>query len=423
MVSSAASTASAQALQRSVQMATRCHPQLARSPIDSCDPGPLADFDLRPDRALLLSSFLSPRGPFVDAFRLVHPHATEQFSCWNTATGARSNNYGTRIDLVLLGAPRAVAEAEGGGEAWAARAVTSCDIHADVQGSDHAPVSLVLALGDTGVAACVSDSRPSEQAEAMRAGDIAGPRRPCPPLSSRAMFRARQIGLREVFRVAEPRAEPGAGEQAGFGGDGVALGEGRGGGRGGEAAGRTGQAGGVARSSGVRGRADPRAKATARGLSTGQTTLCGFVGRRSDAQQASREVGGVGVQTSGAQSDAGDGDRVGVPAEPPDSREAAPGAMEAASVRLEGAEMESGAPGPHSPEPRAAWEALRKRMAVPRCRGHGEACVGRVVKKAGPNQGRLFYVCARADGPPPNGRCEHFEWAYERTVRAKKGAS
>ena len=35
------------------------------------------------------------------------------------------------------------------------------------------------------------------------------------------------------------------------------------------------------------------------------------------------------------------------------------------------------------------------------------------VKKKGPNQGRLFYVCARSDGPPPHGRCEYFEWVKQ----------
>lgn len=44
------------------------------------------------------------------------------------------------------------------------------------------------------------------------------------------------------------------------------------------------------------------------------------------------------------------------------------------------------------------WMQIRRRMeeAVPKCKGHREACVFRVVKKAGPSIGRGFYVCARA---------------------------
>jgi hypothetical protein len=41
------------------------------------------------------------------------------------------------------------------------------------------------------------------------------------------------------------------------------------------------------------------------------------------------------------------------------------------------------------------------------------------VKKKGPNQGRLFYVCARHDGPPPHGRCDFFQWVRlgQRTMK------
>jgi len=31
--------------------------------------------------------------------------------------------------------------------------------------------------------------------------------------------------------------------------------------------------------------------------------------------------------------------------------------------------------------------------------------------------GRQFFVCARADGPPPHGKCDFFQWAARRTVR------
>eukprot|EP00884_Botryococcus_braunii_P005411 jgi/Botrbrau1/14871/Bobra.0298s0005.1 len=65
----------------------------------------------------------------------------------------------------------------------------------------------------------------------------------------------------------------------------------------------------------------------------------------------------------------------------------------------------------------AAWNRIRQMMKPPKCRGHGEECVVRHVKKAGANQGRVFYVCARPDGPKPHGRCDHFAWASERSLR------
>lgn len=44
------------------------------------------------------------------------------------------------------------------------------------------------------------------------------------------------------------------------------------------------------------------------------------------------------------------------------------------------------------------WQRIQRAMVkkVPLCKGHGDPCVARVVKKAGPNFGRAFHVCARA---------------------------
>ncbi|XP_038171957.1 DNA-(apurinic or apyrimidinic site) endonuclease 2 [Arvicola amphibius] len=50
---------------------------------------------------------------------------------------------------------------------------------------------------------------------------------------------------------------------------------------------------------------------------------------------------------------------------------------------------------------------------MPLCGGHREPCVMRTVKKAGPNLGRQFYMCARPRGPPsdPAARCNFFLWS------------
>ncbi|KAL9257434.1 DNA-(apurinic or apyrimidinic site) endonuclease 2-like protein [Drosera capensis] len=61
------------------------------------------------------------------------------------------------------------------------------------------------------------------------------------------------------------------------------------------------------------------------------------------------------------------------------------------------------------------WRRIQERMqaSIPLCVGHKEPCVARVVKKQGPNFGRRFYVCARAEGPAsnPETRCDFFKWA------------
>ncbi|KAF5206516.1 DNA-(apurinic or apyrimidinic site) lyase, partial [Thalictrum thalictroides] len=57
-------------------------------------------------------------------------------------------------------------------------------------------------------------------------------------------------------------------------------------------------------------------------------------------------------------------------------------------------------------------QLMSKRNSVPLCIGHGEPCVARIVKKEGPNLGRKFYVCRRAEGPSsnPEARCDYFKW-------------
>lgn len=45
------------------------------------------------------------------------------------------------------------------------------------------------------------------------------------------------------------------------------------------------------------------------------------------------------------------------------------------------------------------WQRIQQLMqnSIPLCKGHGEPCVSRVAKKPGPNHGRRFFVCARAE--------------------------
>ncbi len=68
---------------------------------------------------------------FIDSFRFKHPNASEQYSWWSYRTNARVRNVGWRIDYVLLSS---------GLEKY----LTSADIHQNIFGSDHAPVSVQL---------------------------------------------------------------------------------------------------------------------------------------------------------------------------------------------------------------------------------------------------------------------------------------
>ncbi|CAN0052647.1 unnamed protein product, partial [Phaeothamnion confervicola] len=66
-----------------------------------------------------------------------------------------------------------------------------------------------------------------------------------------------------------------------------------------------------------------------------------------------------------------------------------------------------------APTAARGWQALMQPAATPLC-DHREETVERVVKKAGPNQGRHFFVCKRSAGNWPqdrNARCDFFQWS------------
>lgn len=70
---------------------------------------------------------------YVDAFRRLHPEAAERYSWWSMRSGARARNVGWRIDYFW------VTE-----DLW--EHVSGADIHEQITGSDHCPISLDLAF-------------------------------------------------------------------------------------------------------------------------------------------------------------------------------------------------------------------------------------------------------------------------------------
>lgn len=70
---------------------------------------------------------------FTDTFRYLYPDKTGTYSWWSYRFNARANNAGWRIDYFLV-------------SDRLASLVTEADIHSDITGSDHCPVSLSLTL-------------------------------------------------------------------------------------------------------------------------------------------------------------------------------------------------------------------------------------------------------------------------------------
>ena len=70
---------------------------------------------------------------FTDTFRYFHPDTAGVYSWWSYRFHAREKNAGWRIDYFLV-------------SDRLRPALRAADIHTDVLGSDHCPVSLELAL-------------------------------------------------------------------------------------------------------------------------------------------------------------------------------------------------------------------------------------------------------------------------------------
>lgn len=69
----------------------------------------------------------------VDGFRTLHPTTFDKYTFWSQRGGARGRNVGWRIDYFLVSE-----------SLWPK--VKSCEIHDQIMGSDHCPISLEIEL-------------------------------------------------------------------------------------------------------------------------------------------------------------------------------------------------------------------------------------------------------------------------------------
>ena len=83
-----------------------------------------------PEERLALGEYYS--AGLVDSFRQLHPEDVK-YSWWDQRSGARARNLGWRIDAFLVSTDLV-------------DKIVEADIHMEQEGSDHAPVSIVLDL-------------------------------------------------------------------------------------------------------------------------------------------------------------------------------------------------------------------------------------------------------------------------------------
>jgi len=101
----------------------------AHTEIDLANPKPNSKISgFLPEERALLDKYVDHG--YVDTFRLFHPEP-DRYSWWTYRFGARQRNVGWRIDYF-----------------WTNQgfvdSITDADIHSDVMGSDHCPVSLFI---------------------------------------------------------------------------------------------------------------------------------------------------------------------------------------------------------------------------------------------------------------------------------------
>ena len=284
------------------------------------------------------------------------------------------------------------------------------------QGSDHAPVYVTLKPGTL-----IRDLRASKETAAGREGGAAAAGH-TPPLASSVIFTARQGRLDALLANPAPTAAAQAHQQhadgkacaedAGFattGGGGARLGSGQGGGAGGGGGGGSTsrhKRGADAACLAARGRSirsffQPKAPAVAAadGPSTAVASQAGVCGASVATKLLSHSL--ASGQPTMTKNERGAEEAGGRPLSPDDGDD-------------ESGDGKGGGGG--ATDAVSEWQRIQQRMAPPRCRGHGEVCKVREVKKEGPNRGRVFFCCPRPAGQRGNKEadCGHFEWAYSR---------
>nr|XP_017219513.1 PREDICTED: DNA-(apurinic or apyrimidinic site) lyase 2 isoform X3 [Daucus carota subsp. sativus] len=134
---------------------------IAPAAIDRCDAKP--DFEKNEFREWFRSLLVENGGPFADVFRAKHPERKEAYTCWSTSSGAEIFNFGSRIDHILS-AGKCLHEHSTDGHDFLTCHVRECEILTQfkrwqsgnttgrwkggagikLKGSDHAPVCMSL---------------------------------------------------------------------------------------------------------------------------------------------------------------------------------------------------------------------------------------------------------------------------------------
>lgn len=284
-------------------------------------------------------------GDFVDTFRYFFPDRKDAFTCWCTLKSCRETNYGTRIDYIFANSD------------FHSNFVEFCDIHPDIEGSDHCPVKAELKIK------IKSASK-------------------CPPCCTKYLpeFGGRQQKLSAFFtkkspskkfvKVFSPKKQP---VQKSRPGETRKL------------------------------NMSVKRKASAKNVGSKQAKLTCFMKSPTDVE-SSPEIVCISDCKNAEKPSKNDIRESSNPVifcnTKPDTAEKSLKSSEKFSSKT-------------SKSASAFWKSVLKGPEpTPLCSGHNEPSLLRTVKKEGPNLGRQFYVCCRPEGHKtnPEARCSFFQW-------------
>lgn len=379
---------------------------IAPAAIDRCDAEP--DFEKNEFRRWFRSLLVQNGGCLLDIFRAKHPDRKGAYTCWSQSTGAEEFNFGSRIDHILSAGSCFHGEEIQEGHDFVTCHVAECDILMQFQrwkpgntprwkggrsikleGSDHVPVYTSLV----------------EIPEVLQHST--------PPLSTRyhpQVFGSQQTLVSMFTRrqttdqvISEESESPQIASQEEF----ISTPE--------KYDSRASQITMLGSQSNANILPCIAAKKKARHGQGSQLTLNSFFQKRTHRSETSSSsfAGSKLCQTDISYSRI---ETRGVPSA--DDESGASKDCRSNAIDNNQHECQLDACDSDKEKRKVAlqeWQRIQQLMqnSVPLCKGHQEPCVPRVVKKAGPNLGRRFYVCARAEGPSsnPEANCGYFKWA------------
>ncbi len=361
------------------------------------DPEEIREKPISPDSVQLHGAGNGPK--FVDTFRLFHPQQEGAFTCWSTVTGARATNYGTRIDYII-------SDVE-----LARDAFCDCVLLQDIEGSDHCPVKGSLDWEVLPAKKCpelctkyFQEFAGKQQklsaffAKSKKGSEYSVDVKTCPKCGHvlvQGMCMVCEKGNTLVKSVSETTSKP----------------------------------------------VSPKVDKVGLKRSASQSMNCGSgkskKARLNEKQSSSGKQGNLlaffgkkPVQMSESKTDPTLGTDSGLMTNSPvkaktltentvtcDLVEQTTRTDNNTANNVDSMISRSDSVKSDTTNSSSSWKSLLKGPPPPPpCKGHGEPCVLRTVKKDSLNKGRQFWVCCRPEGHKsnPEARCEHFEWIVKK---------